>query len=96
MISTERSDLRDRKTSGNCLVSTFLEEIMVHCVAYDCLISDSRKTKGISFYKFQADNQRRMQAVMTNDLRASSSKTNPNLIVQSLEVMQYQPYHFVL
>ena len=47
------------------------------------LLSDSRKTKRISFYKFQADNQRRMQAVTTNDLRASSSKTTPNLIVQS-------------
>ena len=47
------------------------------------LLNDSRKTKGISSYKFQADNQRRMQAVMTNDLRASSSKTTPNLIAQS-------------
>ena len=47
------------------------------------LLNDSRKTKGISSYKFQADNQRRMQAITTNDLRASSSKTTPNLIVQS-------------
>ena len=70
MISTERSDLRDCKASGYCYVWWFLEEIMVYCVAYDCL-------------KFQADNQRRMQAVTTNDLRASSSKTTPNLIVQS-------------
>ena len=60
IISTERSDLRDCKASGNCCVS-----------------------KGISSYKFQADNQRRMKAVTTNDLRASSSKTTPNLIVQS-------------
>ena len=55
---------------------------MVHCVAYDCLMIVGRG-KGISFYKFQADNHRRMQAVTTNDLRASSSKTTPNLIVQS-------------
>ena len=59
------------------------------------LLNDSRKTKGISSQKFQADNQR-MQAVTTNDLmwRASSSKTTPNLIVRSLEVMQYQPISF--
>ena len=43
---------------------------MVHCAAYDCLV-----IVDIPFYKFQADNQRRKQAVMTNDLRASSSKT---------------------
>ena len=29
------------------------------------LLNDSRKTKGISSYKFRADNQRRMQAVTT-------------------------------
>ena len=38
MISRERSDLRDCKASGNCQVWWFLEEIMVHCVAYDCLM----------------------------------------------------------
>ena len=42
---------------------------MVHCAAYDCLMVVGN-TKGISFYKFQADNQRRNQAVSTNDLRA--------------------------
>ena len=36
-ISTERSDLHDCKASGNCYVR-FLEEIMVYCVAYDCLM----------------------------------------------------------
>ena len=38
MISTERSDLRDCKASGNCYGSWFLGEIMVYCVAYDCLM----------------------------------------------------------
>ena len=38
MISTERSDLRDCKASGSCYVWWFLEEIMVYCVAYDCLM----------------------------------------------------------
>ena len=55
---------------------------MVHCAAYDRLVVPG-KTKDISFYKFQADNQRSKQAVTTNDLRASSSKTTPNLTVQS-------------
>ena len=45
------------------------------------LFSDSRMTKGISFYKFQANNERRMHAVTT--WGASSSKTTPNLIIQS-------------
>ena len=66
---------------------------MIHCAAYDCLVVVG-KTKDISFYKCQADNQRRKQAVTTNDLRASSSKITPNLTVQNKEVMQYQPYHF--
>ena len=38
MISTERSDLRDFKASGNCCVWWYLEGIMVYCVAYDCLM----------------------------------------------------------
>ena len=38
MISTECSDLRDCKASGSCYVWWFLEEIMVYCVAYDCLM----------------------------------------------------------
>ena len=33
---------------------------MVHCAAYNCL-NDSRKNKGISFYKFSTENQRRKQ-----------------------------------
>ena len=44
---------------------------MVHCAAYDCLMVVGRPK---AFYKFQADNQRRKQAVTTNDLRASFSK----------------------
>ena len=85
MISTERSDLRDCKVE-TAKFDGFWKKIMVHCVAYDCLMIVGRPkafhptnfkqtTKGISSYKFQADNQRRMQAVTTNDLRASSSKT---------------------
>ena len=82
MISTEHSDLRDCKASGNCYVWWFLEKNYGSlCCLW--LLNDSRKTKGISSYKFQAEKQRRMQAVTTNDLRASSSKTTPNLIVQS-------------
>ena len=42
MINTERSDLRDRKASGNCYVWWFLEEIMVYCVVYDCLMIAGR------------------------------------------------------
>ena len=38
MISTDCSGLRDCKASGNCYVWWFLEEIMVYCVAYDCLM----------------------------------------------------------
>ena len=38
MISRERSDFSDCKASGNCQIWWFLEEIMVHCVAYDCLM----------------------------------------------------------
>ena len=38
LISTERIDLRDRKASENCQVWWFLEKIMVHCAAYDCLV----------------------------------------------------------
>ena len=36
------------------------ERRMVHCAAYNCL-HDTRKTKGISFYKFPSDDQRRKQ-----------------------------------
>ena len=39
---------------------------MVHCAAYNCL-NDSRKNKGISFYKFPTENQRRKQWL--NNLR---------------------------
>ena len=52
---------------------------MVHCAAYDCLMVVGRP-KAFFFYKFQADSQRRKQAVMTNHLRASSSKTTPKLL----------------
>ena len=38
VISRERSHLRDCKASGNCQVWWFFEEIMVYCVAYDCLM----------------------------------------------------------
>ena len=40
----------------------------------------SKKTKRTSFYKFQADNQRRKQAITANDLRAFLSKTTPKLL----------------
>ena len=42
------------------------------------------RDKGILFYEFQADNQRRKQAIATYDSRASSSKAtskqNPKLL----------------
>ena len=76
---------------------------MSHCHAYDCLMV-SRKTKGISFCKFQANSQRRIQAVTTNELRISLTKTTSKLLkslgLDNLEnphrpklkkVMQYQP-----
>ena len=47
---------------------------MVHCAAYDCLTAVGRD-KSISYYKFQADNHRRKQAIMAHDSRASLSKT---------------------
>ena len=59
---------------------------MVHCAAYDCLAVVGRpKTFPSANFKqiTPGDNQRRKQAVMTNDLRASSSKTTPNLTVQA-------------
>ena len=59
---------------------------MVHCAAYDCLVVVGRP-KAFPSANFKqitpGDNQRRKQAVMTNDLRASSSKTTPNLTVQA-------------
>ena len=59
---------------------------MVHCAAYDCLVVVGRpKTfPSANFNQITpGDNQRRKQSVMTNDLRASSSKTTPNLTVQA-------------
>ena len=44
------------------------------------MTSGRRKNKGISFYKFQANNQRRKQVVTSDDLRASSSKTTLKLL----------------
>ena len=59
---------------------------MVHCAAYDCSVEVGRP-KTFSSANFEqitpGDNQRREQAVMTTDLRASSSKTTPNLTVQA-------------
>ena len=59
---------------------------MVHCAAYDCLVVVGRpKTfRSANFNQITlGDNQRRKQAVMTNDLRASSSKTTTNRTVQA-------------
>ena len=79
IISTERSDLRDCKASGNCYVRWFLEEIMVYRVAYDCLmiVGRSKAFHPTNFKQTPKKNAGR------NDLRASSSKTTPNLILQS-------------
>ena len=55
---------------------------MVHCAAYDCLMV-AGTPKAFPSAKFQADDQSRKQDLTTNDLRASLSKTTPNLIAQS-------------
>ena len=76
MISTQRSDLTWLQSKWKLpRLTAFGRNYGLLCCLW--LLNDSRKTKGISSYKFQADNQRRMQAVTTNDLRASYRRQRP-------------------